>query len=327
VARRIDWESQIGRRLKLRDLHVFFTVVQRGSMAKAAAHLGVSQPAVSEIIGDLEHALGVRLLDRNPHGVEPTVYGHALLKRGTVAFDELKQGIRDIECLADPTSGELQIGCPESLAASILPPIVQQFYEQYPGVVLRMKDVLSPVLNFPELRERSVDLVLDRLVKPIAGEVDELNVEVVYEDELVIAAGLHTRWAKRARIDLAELVGEPWILSPPRAWGEGMVTETFRARGLEPPKVAMTTFSVHLRANLLASGPFITAFPKSVLRLNADRFSLKALPVDLPARPWPIALITLKNRSLSPVAQNFIDHLRGFLKAPPLAVPAEQKSA
>jgi DNA-binding transcriptional LysR family regulator len=79
MARRIDWESQIGRRLKLR-LHVFYTTVQRGSMAKAAQQLGVSQPAVSEIIADLENALGVRLLDRGPQGVEPTKYGEALIK-------------------------------------------------------------------------------------------------------------------------------------------------------------------------------------------------------------------------------------------------------
>ena len=71
MPRKIDWESQIGRRLKLRDLHVFSTVVQRGSMAKAARHLGVSHPAVSEVIADLEHALGVRLLDRSAQGIEP----------------------------------------------------------------------------------------------------------------------------------------------------------------------------------------------------------------------------------------------------------------
>ena len=99
IARRDEqdqWESQIGRRLKLRDLHVFSTVIHRGSMAKAADHLGVSQPAVSEIIADLEHALGVRLLDRSSRGVEATPYGQALLKRSIAAFDELKQGIRDI---------------------------------------------------------------------------------------------------------------------------------------------------------------------------------------------------------------------------------------
>src|SRR5215831_13057056 len=88
MTRKIDWEGQLGRRLKLRDLHVFSVVVERGSMAKAAAHLGVSQPAVSEVISDLEHALGVRLLDRSPHGVEPTIYGRVLLKGGTAAFDE-----------------------------------------------------------------------------------------------------------------------------------------------------------------------------------------------------------------------------------------------
>src|SRR5215469_13191009 len=113
MVRKIDWESQIGRRMKLRDLHVFSTVVQRGSMAKAAAHLGISQPAVSEVIADLEHTLGVRLFDRHPQGVEPTRYGQALFKRGLAAFDELKQGIRDIEFLSDPTSGELTIGHPE----------------------------------------------------------------------------------------------------------------------------------------------------------------------------------------------------------------------
>jgi len=82
MPRKIDWESRIGRRLRLRDLHVFVTVVQCSSMAKAAVALGVSQPAVSEVIADLEDSLGVRLLDRGPHGVEATMYGRALLKGG-----------------------------------------------------------------------------------------------------------------------------------------------------------------------------------------------------------------------------------------------------
>jgi len=86
----MNWESQIGRRLKLRDLHVFSTVVQHGSMAKAARQLGVSHPAVSEVIADLERVLGVRLLDRSARGVEPTIYGDALLKRSVAVFDELK---------------------------------------------------------------------------------------------------------------------------------------------------------------------------------------------------------------------------------------------
>src|SRR5258705_6110615 len=90
----VDWDRHIGRRLKLRDLHVFFRVVQLGSMAKAAAHFRVTQPAVSQVIADLEHALGVKLFDRSPRGVEPTVYGRSLLKGGAAAFDDLKQTSR-----------------------------------------------------------------------------------------------------------------------------------------------------------------------------------------------------------------------------------------
>ena len=113
MVRKIDWESQIGRRLKLHDLHVLSTVVQRGSMAKAARHHGVSQPSVSEVIANLEHGLGVRLLDRSTQGVEPTIYGDALLKRSVAVFDELKQSIRDIEFLSDAATGEVRVGCME----------------------------------------------------------------------------------------------------------------------------------------------------------------------------------------------------------------------
>jgi DNA-binding transcriptional LysR family regulator len=330
MARKIDWENQIGRRLSLRDLHVLFTVVQRGSMAKAAAQLGVSQPAVSEVIADLEHALGVRLLDRSPQGVEPTMYGRALLKRSTVAFDELKQGIREIEFLSDPTTGELRIGCPGSLAASILPPVVQRFSQQYPRVVLHLREVVSPTREWPELRNRRFDLVLERLVKPLTPQDEDLNVEVLFCDELVVAAGSQTPWARRRKIDLAELVNEPWIVAPPNTWGDTIVAEAFRARGLDSPKVTLTTFSVHLRTHLLATGPYIAAFPRSVLNLNARWFSLKVLPVDLPVRPWPVVAVTVRNRTLNPMALRFIDEVRAFTKsmnADPGAGTSNRKAA
>src|SRR5262245_28092237 len=131
-----DWDDRIGRRLRLRDLRVLFEVMQTGSLAKAAVQLRVSQPAVSQVIADLEHALGVKLFDRSPRGANPTLYARALLARGRVAFDELRQGIRDIESLANPSAGELTIGYPESLAATILPEIVDRFVAKFPRVVI-----------------------------------------------------------------------------------------------------------------------------------------------------------------------------------------------
>src|SRR6266853_1941130 len=101
----MDEIERIERRLKLHDLRVLISVVEAGSMGKAAERLGTSQPAVSRTIADLEYALGVRLLDRSPRGIEATLYGRALINRGIAAFDELRQGVKDIEFLADPTTG------------------------------------------------------------------------------------------------------------------------------------------------------------------------------------------------------------------------------
>src|SRR5215468_11534594 len=88
------------RRLKLRELRILTTVAQAGSMGKAAAQLALSQPAVSKAVAEMEYTLGVALLDRTPQGVEPTLYGRALLKWATAAFDDLSQGVREIESLA-----------------------------------------------------------------------------------------------------------------------------------------------------------------------------------------------------------------------------------
>src|ERR1700693_378744 len=106
----MDDTERVERRLKLHDLRVLMSVVHAGSMGEAAELLEASQPAISRSFADLEHALAVRLLDRSPRGVEPTSYGRALVTRGIAVFDELGQGIKDIEFLADPTSGEVRVG-------------------------------------------------------------------------------------------------------------------------------------------------------------------------------------------------------------------------
>ncbi|HEY1544189.1 MAG TPA: LysR family transcriptional regulator [Xanthobacteraceae bacterium] len=317
MARQINWEHQIGPRLRLRDLHVLYMVAERGSMAKAAAELGISQPAVSDVIANLEHRLGVRLFDRSPQGVEPTMYGEALVKRSLAAFDELKQGVRDIEFLSDPTSGELRLGCVETLSATLVPQIILRFSALYPRVVVHVDDWTAPAVELPGLRDRKYDLILVRLVKALSDEhwADDLNVECIFTDQLVVATGVHNRWARRRRVDLAELIDEPWILAQPGTWNYAGVAEAFKARGLGVPKASLVSVSVALRTRLLANGPFITALPNSVVQLNRDHYALKALPVELPDRPWPVVIVTLRNRTLSPVVERFIGCAREVAKS------------
>ena len=309
----LNWESRIGRRLKLRDLHILFTVVQWGSMAKGAAHLGMSQPAVSEAIASLEDALRVRLLDRSPRGIEPTVYASALLKRGHIVFDELKQGIRDIEFLADPTVGEVRVGCPESMAAGFVPAIIDRMSRQYPQIAVHVIAAQTGEQEFRELRERSVDLMLGRLMKPLSD--DEVAMEVLCEDKFFVVADAGGPWARRRNVTLAELSNEPWILFPADSVTGSYIAEGFRADGVELPRHCVTTFSLQLRMHLLATGRYLTILQGSVLEFNAKRWSIKALPIKLQIPPAPIAIFTLKNRTLSAVVQLFIEQARDVAKS------------
>ena len=307
------WESRIGRRLKLRDLHILFAVVQWGSMAKAATHLAMSQPAVSEAIAKLEDALRVRLLDRSPRGIEPTIYARALLKRGLVVFDELRQGIRDIEFLADPTAGEVRIGCPETLAAGLVPAIIDRISRRHPRVIVHVVNTPTGTLEFRELRERSVDLMLGRILKPFAA--DDVDAEILCEDQFFVVAGGRSQWARRHKIALAELMNEPWVFAPPNNVVGSFIAKAFHASGLKLPQRCVTSFSLHVRIHLLATGRFLSILQGSMLRYNAKRWGLKALPIDLGIQPVPLAIFTVKNRTVSPVVQLFIEHARAVTKS------------
>ena len=299
------WTERIGRRLKLSDLHLFITVVEMGSMGKAAEQLAITQPSVSKAIADLEHTIGVRLLDRTVTGVAPTAYGRALLRRGIGAFDELRQGIKDLESLDDPTVGQVRIGCPEAIASGLLVKVLDQFSSQYPRVKVRVSAADNMSRELWQVRERQVDLLLGSVSRSFAEE--DLEAEVLYNDRPFIVSGSNNRWACRRKVELEELLGEPWLLPG----DDFYLAEAFQSQGFAAPKFGMTSYSVYQRILLLATGRFIGVLSGSVLLFSpAKHFSLSILPVDFFRLTWPIAIVTLKDRTITPVVQTFIDCIR-----------------
>jgi DNA-binding transcriptional LysR family regulator len=305
------WDARIGRRLKLHDLHVLLAVVRAGSMAKAASELAVSQPAVSKAIADMEYALGVKLLDRSPQGVEATRYGRALIKRGTAIFDELKQGVKEIESLADPTVGELRIGASEPVAAAIVSVVIDQLSRQYPRVIFHVLPGHTATL-YHDLHERDVELVITRTFEPIAQE--QLNTEILYHDTLVVVAGSKSKWIRRRGLSLADLMNDPWVLPPLDTPNGALHADAFRTAGFDVPSGTVFTFSLPLREALLGSGRFLATAPGFLMKSPLKHPWLRELPVDLPAARSPIAIVTLKNRTLSPVADIFIAQVRDVAK-------------
>lgn len=310
----MQWHERIGRRLKLRDLHILLAVAQHGSMAKAAAELAISQPAVSKAIADMEHAVGLRLLDRTRQGTEVTTYGQALINHGTVIFDELKQATQELEFLADPAVGELRIGSSESLAAGLLPAIIDRFSRQYPKVNLTVAQAVVATTHYRELRERSIDLLFVH-TPPI--EEQDLQFEVLFDDRFVVIAGGKTRWTRLRRLTLADLGDEQWILPPSDSLARALVAAVFRECGLQMPHAPLNTLSIHLFLQLVASGRFVAMLPRSLMQFGGKNWPLKILPIKVPAKPRPVAIMKLKNRTLSPVAQVFVDCARTVARGMP----------
>ena len=304
--------DRIGRWLKLQNLHVLVAVVQAGSMAKAAKRLNTVQPAISRSIAELEHAFGVRLLDRHRQGVEPTKYGRALLDCGVAVFDELRQGMKNIEYLTDPAAGEVRIGCNPLLGATFVSAVVDRLSRLYPRIMFRLVAAQVDTLQ-RELGERTVDLLIARRFGSIADERFEF--EFLFEDSSFVAAGAQSPWARRRRITLAELVNEPWVLPPPEITGTGsLAIDAFRASGLDSPRTTVVAQSAQIRMSLLATGRFLTVFPASALRFPTRHSELKVLPVELKIAPVPVGITILRNRSLSPTAKLFIENAREVAK-------------
>jgi DNA-binding transcriptional LysR family regulator len=307
----MDWSDRIGRRIKLRDLHILMAVADTGSMVKAAARLRISHPAVSKAISEIEGTLGVRLFDRNSQGAELTAHGEVLLRCGINVFDEMQQGLRSLEHLSDPNSGEVRLGCTDIILHSLVPPIVRKFSAKYPGVQLDVRLTNPGQHQVQELLERKIDLLITRAT----GQQKDFHSEVLFDEPFVFVVGAHSELARKRRIALADIIKGTWVLPPYDSAPGTLVAEVFRANGFSPPRPLVKTIAIQLTVSLIASGEFVGILPMSVAALSAHQASLRVLPLKSPGPRISAEIVFLKNRTLSPAVEVFIDCTREVAKS------------
>ena len=308
--------ERISRRLKLRQLNALVAVAKCGSMARAAELLAISQPVVSKAIAELEQMLGVRLFDRGPHGVEPTLHGRALLNRSQAIFDDLRTSVSELEFLTDPSAGELRIGCEENLATGLLPALIEQLTRLHPRIVFEIALGDPPTLQQRDMLGRNVELAIMRTATRNLHE--GLKATMLYHDRLWIVAGMRSPWATRRKVSLADLVNERWCLPPAEHPVGSLVADTFRRAGLTPPTGSVIVGSAQCTSNLVAKGQYLGVLGSMFLHFRPPSLRLKVLPVEAIAAS-PISIVTLKRRTLTPVAELFISFAREVTR--PLARP------
>ena len=189
-----------------------------------------------------------------------------------------------------------------------MPGIIEKMSADYPGVRFEVFDNS----NFETLKRRQVELAINR---GLTGFEDaDIHEEALFEDPLVVYAASDSPWARRRKISLADLIDAPWILVYYNSPGGRLIVEAFKASGFEPPKARVKTFRIDVVLGLLATGRYVSIGPRSMLRMCAKRLSLKILPIKLQHRPSTVAIMTLKDRTLSPVAEIFIKYAREAAK-------------
>jgi DNA-binding transcriptional LysR family regulator len=224
-------------------------------------------------------------------------------------FDDLRQGVKNIEFLADPAAGEVRIGNALTSASSFIAAVIDRLSRRYPRIVFHVVPAGEDTL-YSELSGRNVDLVIARRAGPFSDE--QFGFDILYDDSHVVLAGEQNPWARRRRIELAELVNEPWALPPPESAVGAAVVEAFRASGLDYPRATLVAVTAELRISLLATGRFLTIAASA---FRTPHPQLKVLPVELPMARMPVAIITVKNRTLTAVAKLFIEHAREVAKS------------
>jgi len=296
----LDWE-RIGRRLRLKDLHTLTAIAEAGSMAKASTRLALSQPAISKAVADMELLLGTQLLDRSSRGVELTESGRRLIVRSRIIFDELQHGLREIALNADPTQGLIRIGTTEPITV-LVSEAIGRLARKHPRISFDVKvgDTSSLVES---LRERSLDLVVTRWDHPPGN--DDLAIEELFDAPLAVMADARNPLVGRKRLSLADLDDAAWTLSPPSSYLGQIVSKLFERRKLALPKSVVTTISVYMRLNLVATGRFITILPERMVRHRANRAWLRCLDLDLSDSAASVAFVTIAKRQTSGAAEAF----------------------
>lgn len=307
---KMKYLDPIGRRLKLRDLLMLEVIATRGSMARAAKELSLSQPAISKAIADLERDVGVALFTRQARGVELTPSGEVLLRRTQVMFDELKQGLQEIENLADPTAGEVRIGSIESLSP-LMTTLIERTARRYPKISYRVMfgDVASLIAA---LRDRTLDFVISRAIS--ADAQADLNAEILFRDRIRAVVAPSHPLARRRKVGLHDLASEPWALGPPDTFLAQLLAGAFRAQGLPMPRTVVNTLSIQLRLDLMQTGRFITVYSGAMMAHPTRTFPFRSLPVDFGDAEGPMAAITLKGRQAPAALKLLQNEMRSVAK-------------
>jgi DNA-binding transcriptional LysR family regulator len=294
--------------LKTRQLALLVHLDEERCLARAAAATGLTQPAASKLLRQVESTLDVQLFERHARGMTPTCYGEILVRHARLALSRIGLAREEIKALKSGLPGKAAIGTVLNPGTNLVPLAVARMKQRYPGILISIEiDPSRPLVQ--RLLEGNLDMVVGRVLD--SARADELVYEPLAADEphAVIASAQHPL-AGRKELQLENLVEQPWILPPPGSLVRDKLAALFVQHGLSLPTNIVETLSLPAIATLLQQSNMVVALPEETVQSWCKAGILTVLVRNLPLGLGAFGLITRRDHKLSPGAQLMLNTLR-----------------
>jgi DNA-binding transcriptional LysR family regulator len=290
--------------LDIQLIRAVMAIARTGSISAAAEELALSQSAVTKQLQRIEDRLGVRLFERRARGVEPTVYGQALVRRGLLIARELGDTLDELQALAGGERGEVAIGTGQTWLHGPLPRALAQLIKRRPGVRVRVvNDPMDRMLD--DLRASRLDLVF----APWSEEIDQSAIAwtPILVDDLHVMARRGHPLVQKPPASLRDLESFGWVLSGPANPTPRRVAAVYQHEGLRLPEPVVETESLTLLTGLVRSSDLLTVLPN--VRFPWMRRGLSS--IDSPRMAWRRASGIFRRQDAVPMpaAKALVDEL------------------
>jgi DNA-binding transcriptional LysR family regulator len=294
-------------RLKTRQLLLLIALDDHRNIHRAAEELHMTQPAASKQIKDLEEMLDVRLFERLPRGMEPTMFGETMIRHARMALTSLALAHDDIVALKAGLAGQVEVGVIMTPAMSLLPRAIARVKEQAPMLRIGAHMEASNVL-VDRLQRGTLDFMIGRIMEKenSAG----LIYEELTEEPACAVVRIGHPLLERGDLSLKDLHDKPWILPPHGSILRHRFDMMFRRAGLDIPVNVVDTTALLLITALLQQTDSLHVMPLEVAQYYASLSVIGILPIELPCKMDAFGIIRQQDHLLSPGADLLLKAVR-----------------
>jgi len=288
-------------RLKTRQLMLLAAMEEEGNVRRAADVLGMTQPAASRLLKELEDVLEVRLFDRTPHGMHATLYGEVMIRHARMVLSNLDQAHDEIAALRAGLAGQVQIGAIAAAAATMVPLAIARVKALYPQLQIWLQVETSDVM-LPLVAEGHLDIMIGRVLERQGQFKDAVRYEPIAEEPLCVVVRPGHPLEQATGLTMQDIVNAGWVLHPPGSVLRHRFDMVFSQIGLSSPQNVVNTNNILAISGILLQSDMLAVMPEEVARQYEEFGTLKRLAIELPCRMDAFGIITRQTQLLSPAA-------------------------